>query len=182
MGFDKARMSIDGVSSAIRIAALVRTVTSIAFEVGPGVSGLPAVQEEYPGYGPLVAVGAGSRALTEAGHVLPALVLACDLPLMTEGVLRQLAQWPGEGSVVPVVGGHPQPLCARWSAEDLAASIELARSGKRSMRVLLERPGIVFLDTADWPRGVDPAVFADADTPADLDRLGLRWCPAADPF
>ena len=177
MGFDKATVSIDGVPSAERIARLLRDVVTLAFEVGPGVSGLPAVSEQHPGSGPLVAMCAGARALRHARHGGPALVLACDLPLVTDAVLRTLANWPGDGSVVPVLDGNPQPLCARWSAEDLAATAGLVDVGRRAVKALLERPGVTLLDEASWPEDMEATAFTDVDTPHDLDRLGLPWRP-----
>ncbi len=173
MGFDKASMLIDGVPCAARVAAVMQAVVADAVEVGPGVSGLPAVQEEPPGGGPLVAVCAGARALNEVGGARSALVLACDLPLVTEDLLRTLAHWPGSRSVVPIIEGRPQPLCARWSAADLAAAADLAEAGTRSMRSLLDRPGIELVEEERWPGQVDRRAFSDVDTPADLKRIGL---------
>ncbi|HET6809541.1 MAG TPA: NTP transferase domain-containing protein, partial [Acidimicrobiales bacterium] len=121
MGFDKATMVVEGRVSAVRLAAALTAVARPVLEVGPGRSGLASVSEDPPGSGPLVAIAAGWRALTERGHGGPVLVLACDLPLVDEEVLRLLAGWPGPASVVPVVAGRDQPLCARWSAADLAA-------------------------------------------------------------
>jgi len=182
MGFDKASMLIDGVPCAARIAAMMQAVVADAVEVGPGVSGLAAVQEEPSGGGPLVAVCAGARALGERGGAGSALVLACDLPLVTESLLRTLAEWPGSGSVVPVIEGRPQPLCARWSAEDLAASADLVEAGLRSMRSLLDRPGVELVDEERWPGPADRRAFSDVDTPADLKRLGLaRPTPSRSP-
>jgi molybdopterin-guanine dinucleotide biosynthesis protein A len=88
-----------------------------------------------------------------------------------------LADWPGECSAVPVVAGWPQPLCARWSSADLAAATELVDAGERSMKPLLARSRLVLLDEATWPAEVVASAFADVDTPADLDRLGLSWRP-----
>lgn len=173
MGFDKASMPISGVPCAARVAAVLQAVVADAIEVGPGVSGLPAVQEEPRGSGPLVALCAGARALNENGIARPALVLACDLPLVTETVLWTLAEWPGSGSVVPIIAGQPQPLCARWSAEDLSASTDSVRAGMRSMRSLLERPGVTMVEEKEWPTQVDRRVFSDVDTPADLVRTGV---------
>lgn len=190
MGFDKASMLIDGIPCATRVAAVLQAVVADAVEVGPGVSGLPAVQEEPPGGGPLVAVCAATRALNEVGEARSALVLACDLPLVTEDLLRTLAHWPGVGSVVPIIGGRPQPLCARWSGEDLAAAADLVEAGMRSMRSLLDRPGVELVDEERWPGQMDRRAFSDVDTPADLKRLRLapstpsrragdRWCSPA---
>ncbi len=181
MGFDKASMLVGGVPCAVRVAAVMRSVVAEAVEVGPGVSGLPSVLEEPARGGPLVAVGAGARALSGVGGARPALVLACDLPLVSEPLLRTLAEWPGSGSVVPIIEGRPQPLCARWSAADLAAATGLIDAGMRSMRSLLDRPGVELVEADRWPGAVDRRAFSDVDTPGDLEeleQLGLTWAAA----
>ena len=173
MGLDKASMPIDGVACAVRIARVLRRVVADAVEVGPGVSGLPSVREKAPGNGPLVALCAGVEALEVAGSSVAALLLACDLPFVTDSVLATLASWPGRHSVVPVVHGQPQTLCARWSTDELAEAPRLVASGHRSMGSLLARPGVELVDERAWPEPLDPRVLADIDTPADLERLGL---------
>jgi molybdenum cofactor guanylyltransferase len=175
MGFDKASIPIGGVPCAERVAKVLRAVVAHAVEVGPGTSGLPAVREEPPGGGPLVAVCAGARVLEESGSTRPALVVACDLPLVIESVLRTLADWPGSRSVVPMIGGRPQPLCARWSAQDLEAAADLVAAGMRSMQSLLDRQDVELVTEDLWPGGVDRRAFTDVDTPADLERLALGW-------
>lgn len=179
MGHPKATLVVDGVANVARVVQALATVATPVIEVGPGHSGLPAVLEDPPGQGPLVAVATGWRALRDQGHPGPVLVLACDLPLVDETVLRRLAEWPGRGSVVPVLAGRAQPLCARWSASDLDAALELAASGQRSLRGLLERPGVAFPTEAEWaPPGTDARrVLADVDRPEDLAELGLPWAP-----
>jgi len=174
MGIDKASMLVAGVPCGVRVASALQSVAIRSIEVGPGGSGLPSVWEQPPGRGPLAAVAAGAEALT--GHAAlahPALVVACDLPFLTDSVLATLASWPGSHSVVPVVEGQAQTLCARWSVTDLAAVAALVVSGRRAMSALLERPGVELVDEIRWPGGLDRRAFADVDTPDDLQRLGL---------
>jgi molybdopterin-guanine dinucleotide biosynthesis protein A len=173
MGFDKARLEVSGALNVVRLAGLLEAASRPAIEVGPGVSGLEAVREDPVGAGPLVAVCAGAAALRAHGYAGPAIVVACDLPLLGRGVLPWLAGWPGAGSVVPVVEGYPQPLCARWSASDLTAVAALVSGGERSMKALLGRPGVLLVDEKGWPHGVSARDFADVDTPEDAARLGL---------
>lgn len=173
MGFDKATMEVDGIPCAVRLGTLLRHVVADALEVGPGVSGLPSVRDDPPGQGPLVALCCGIETLREAGIERPTLVVACDLPLLSEATLRTLEVWPGSGSVVPIVEGHPQPLCARWSTTDLRAALDLAEAGTRSMRALLERSDVELVDDARWPGVLDRRALADVDTPDDLENLGL---------
>lgn len=172
MGFAKATLDVGGQPNAVRLAGALGRVAGPLVEVGPGYSGLPAVSEEPRGGGPLVALCAGAGALAALGHAGPALVVACDLPFVTAGTLGVLAAWPGGASVVPVAGGRPQPLCARWSASDLALARDLVAAGERAMRALLSAAAVEVLEESGWP-GDAERLFADADTLSDLERLGL---------
>jgi len=175
MGFDKATMLVEGRPSVDRVVDVLVAVADPVIEVGPGRSVLPAVGEEPPGAGPLVALAAGWRALRAGGHTGAVLVLACDLALVDEPVVRLLAGWPSAASVVPVVAGRDQPLCARWSAADLDAVDGMVAAGQRSLRGLLARPGVVRLGEEDWGPAVTARAFADIDSPADAEGLGVSW-------
>lgn len=173
MGFDKATIAVGTETCASRIARLLRATADPVLEVGPGWTGLSSTREEPPGSGPLAAVAAGRAALLGRGHDGPALVLACDLPLLSAGLLELLASRPGSGSVLPVVDGRAQPLCARWSALDLDEAARLLATGERSLRHLPCRAGAELLDEHIWASVTRASAFEDLDTPADLERLGL---------
>ncbi len=168
MGRDKARLLLDGRRWAERVAEVLQSAAAPCLEVGTGASGLPAVADEQPGAGPLAAVATGWAALRRIGHHGPALVVATDLPLLTGAALRLLAGWPGEGSVVPVVGGRAQPVCARWSAGALARAAGLVAAGERAMGALLELPDVTRLGPEHWSAAVDARAWADFDSPDDL--------------
>jgi molybdopterin-guanine dinucleotide biosynthesis protein A len=204
MGRDKATMPWSGPGTAAtaltwaqRSARLLAAVAAPAIEIGPGTSGLPAVHDDRPAGGPLLAVVAGWQELRRLGSGLPALVLACDLPLLSVAVLRRLADWPGgvggpggasgpgaaggagaaggPGAVVPVLGGRPQWTCARYSDRCLQAAAELAAAGRRDLCALGEAArdegGVAWLGPEAL--GAELASLADADTPEDLAALGL---------
>lgn len=173
MGTDKAALVVDGRPLAVRLADLLGAACGgPVLEVGPGRSGLPWLIEDPAGAGPLVAVAAGAAALRARGWHGAVLVLACDLPLLTPQALGLLATWPGDASVVPVVGGRSQPLCARWSAAGLAAAEERAAGGQRSLRGL-PGPGTRRLAAAEWGAVDGAATFSDVDTPEDLAMLAV---------
>jgi molybdopterin-guanine dinucleotide biosynthesis protein A len=86
-------------------------------------------------------------------------------------VLRRLAATPGDASVLPVIDGTAQPLCARWSAEDLDAAAVGFAAGERSLRRHPRRRTAILLDETDW--GDEAAGLRDADTPADLASIGI---------
>jgi molybdopterin-guanine dinucleotide biosynthesis protein A len=171
LGRDKAAVTIGGIRLADRAATVLRSVCRPVLEVGPGWSSLDAVREEPPGAGPLAAVAAGGAAIRTRGHTGPALVLAVDLPNVDEPLLRFLADFPGQTTVVPFVGGHPQPLCARYSADALAAAATVAEEGETSMRALLgSLPEVQWAGPRMWGSVATEASFLDVDTPDDLER------------
>lgn len=182
MGVDKASLLLpaasgdSAISLAERTAGLLRQVCAVSIEVGPGHTTLPAVTEDDPGAGPLVALAAGGRALRAEGWDGPVLVVATDLPLLTVSFLRWLAGHPAAGSVVPVAGGRAQPLCARYTSGDMTLAARLAAGGARTMNALIEAAHPVLADEAEWAGAGGPGLLADVDTPEDVARL-----PAAGP-
>ncbi len=173
MGRDKSLLAVDGTTLARRTASLLGRVVGTSIEVGPGTSGLPSILESPRGEGPLVAIAAGYGALRAQGLVGDALVLACDLPLLNEQLLGLLAHFDAPGSVVPLVAGRAQPLCARWARHDLELAGELVARGERSLRHVTRGPNVTLLDRSAWQHVASEATFLDVDTPEDLARLGL---------
>jgi molybdopterin-guanine dinucleotide biosynthesis protein A len=173
MGRDKSGLIVGGVTLAERTAQLLVSVVETAVEVGPGVSGLAWTREEPPGEGPLVAIAEGRRFLRAHGHDGAALVVACDLPLLSAQLLTLLCDWNAPGSVVPIVRGMPQPLCAKWGPRDLDSAREMVSAGVQSLRHLVDQPDVVLLEETSWRDCVDEDEFTDVDSPDDARRLGL---------
>lgn len=166
MGRDKAALFIGHDQLADRTANLLQWVADPVIEVGPGFTALPRTREDPPGSGPLAAVAAGAAALLDRHHRGPVLVVATDLPGLTVAYLGVLANHPvprPDHSVVPRdSGGRAQPLCARYSPTAVTQAQELVAAGHRSMKALLERVPVTWLDAdAD-------GVLLDVDTPEDL--------------
>jgi len=178
LGAPKAELRRDGERLADRNAGLLAAVCTVALEVGPGTSSLPAVREDPPGLGPLAALVAGAEALRARGVQLPVLVLAVDLPFVDAALLAWLATRPGSGTVVPRVEGSPQSLCARYGTADLATAGRLRHEGAASMRSLLDAVTVTYVDERAWHAVADPSCFDDVDTPDAVARAGLEWPPA----
>jgi molybdopterin-guanine dinucleotide biosynthesis protein A len=183
IGSPKAELLLDGERLVDRTARVVGAVCTPVVEVGPGFSPYPAVREEPPGSGPLAAVGAAEQWLDDEAFIGPAIVVAVDLPHLDEGLVRWLAGHPASASVVPVVAGRAQPLCARYSTDALAAVPSLLEQGDRSMHALLDVIDVEYVNESGWSGVCDARAFADVDTPEDVDRAGLRLPdpPAGDP-
>lgn len=111
---------------------------------------------------PLVGIVA---ALRHAGG--PLVVLGCDFPFAPPALLRALADAP-EPLVVPIPGGEPQPLMARWAPQllpRLEAALEREEPLRRTVAALSPR----LLDDAELAPFGDPArAFLNVNTPADL--------------
>jgi molybdenum cofactor guanylyltransferase len=173
MGVDKTMLHFDGEPCVARIERALRAVASPCLEVGPGRTSFPSLVEANPGNGPLMAIAAGCKALLALGHDGPALVVAGDLPLLTEHLLNWLATQPGDGSVVPIVDGWRQPLLARWSQRDLRTAVQAVERGQRSLCGLPGSTGTMLANEAMWSTVATAEVFSDIDTPEDLRRLEL---------
>jgi len=175
MGADKALLEVGGQRLVDRAAAALRAVADPVLEVGPGSSSLPAVREDPPGSGPLAAVAAGAAALRAGGHDGPVIVLAVDMPFVSVGLLRLLADRPGPVTAVPRAGGHPQVLCARYGPDALAGVERLLAAGGVSLRKLVEAMDVTgevgWIQPEEWLAVAGPEALADVDTPDDLRRL-----------
>jgi molybdenum cofactor guanylyltransferase len=174
LGVDKATLLLDGDRLVDRVAGVLAGVATTIIEVGPGYSTFAAVREEPPGSGPLAALAAGAAGLGARGLGSSAvLALAVDLPFVDAALLAWLASHPAPGTVVPVVDGIPQPLCARYTYDALAVAPELIAAGERSMRALLSRLDVHEATEAEWGAVASARAFADVDTPEDASAFGL---------
>jgi len=174
MGFAKGTLTHSHAPLSRTLGELLGSVTDPAVEVGPGYSRLPTVEEASPGRGPTSAIVAGWEACRMAGGSGPVIVLACDLPFVTRPLLAWLVSRPGGGSVVPVVDGLAQPLCARWSVDDVDRMRDLVARGDRSFRSLCASGSVTLVDERSWGAVAETRAFVDVDTPDDLERFGLE--------
>ncbi len=159
LGVDKATLRLaTGETLADRALATLRAACEPVVEVGRGATEARCVLESPPGGGPVAGLLAGV-ALVGA----PVVLFACDYPCMTVDVLRHLARHEGD-SLVPVIGGRPQFVCARFGPRAIAALSESFAAGDASFRRLSLPPEWTIVD-------LPVAAFHDVDTVADVERL-----------
>jgi len=170
---EKATLRLGDEPLAERAARVLTEVVAPVLEVGPGFTSLVAVREDPPGTGPLLALVAGAEALAARGVDGSAVVLAVDLPFVDVPVVEWLASHPAPATVVPVVDGVPQTLCARYGAEALVAAHEVASRGARSLRALLAVVAVHEATESEWRAVATRATFTDVDTPEAAAALGL---------
>jgi molybdopterin-guanine dinucleotide biosynthesis protein A len=167
MGVDKATLVFDGETLAARAARVLTEACDRVVEVGPGVTGLRAVREDPPGAGPLAALVTGAGALGS----LPVVLLACDMPFVDAPLLRLLAQWPGDGTVVPVADGRYQYACARYGAASINEANAALRAGHGGLKHAIGAT-VTYVPEREWQAVAPAHAFADLDTPDDIARFG----------
>lgn len=173
MGRDKALLLLGGVPMALLQARKLERVCGRAAFVGkePGpleALGYPfvadAASERAALHGLLAALEWSTEALT--------VVLAADVPHVPEALLAALLarlSASGATAVVPTDAGHPQPLCAAWSKEALAALRLAVAAGDLSLRGAVESTrGLVLSEeeTALLP-GFAAGAFRNVNTPEE---------------
>jgi molybdopterin-guanine dinucleotide biosynthesis protein A len=149
MGQDKSALQLgDGLLLEHVVAPLSRLCPEVVVAAGSrphqrlsGVS--PVWVADPPGAtGPLAGLAAG---LAAASHPT-AIVVACDMPFLSENLLEHLLDLVQDcDAAVPLVGGLAQPIHAAYARGCLPAVESLLRLGARSMRDLLPRLRVKYL-------------------------------------
>lgn len=156
MGQDKALLPYKGTVLVERIArevaAAAGSATLVGAHEGYGSLGLPSIGDRRTGCGPLGGLEA-SLAATSADWNL---VVACDMPNVSAGILKLLLQRAEEAGVdclMPVSGsGRCEPLCAVWHRRCLPAVEAALAAGVRKMTDVLDtiRSPTWEAPTGDW--------------------------------
>ena len=164
MGRDKALLPLGGATMveqiATRVQAAAGNVTLIGSPHKYGHLGLPVIPDEIANCGPLGGLFTALRNTQTDWNLL----VACDMPDVTEAFLRQLIE-TAEGSdadcVVPEIDGRVDPLCAVYHRH------VLDRADSAINRKLLKMQDFVStLRTIYW-RVTDPQPLQNVNTPAE---------------
>ncbi len=134
------------------------------------VAGLESVLDG-PGKGP--AAGLLGGALARRGSRL--LVLACDLPRVPVGFLKDLLAADSGQAAVPRHEGGLEPLCALYHPTALSLLEERVAAGSFGLQAWLSSPEleISYLEGENLRRhGVPSEVFFNLNRPEDLRLLG----------
>ena len=174
MGTDKSQLRIEGESFANHIARQLAAVTvkvSLVGTVRPPDVELPMVSDVYPQWGALGGVhGALAACATDW-----AVIVACDLPRVTDALFnRLLAFRRGADAVAPFQpDGRRQPLCAIYRVDRcLPEANALIERGERKPIALLQSVTtrwVDFAELADLPGAED--FFDNINTPQDYLRI-----------
>jgi len=169
-GVDKLDLEVAGRTLLDRVLQAARPVCDRLIVVGPArptiVPEVGFVVEPRPGGGPVPAVAAGLPAVSEARVVL---VLAADLPLLTEASLRRLLDTLESEEVEAAAaldhGSRPNPLLAAYDRLALERRVAGRASGGPAAELLSDRTAVVDL-------GSDATL--NVNRPEDLERARDR--------
>ena len=137
MGADKSQLLIDHQTFTERIAQTLLQLTDSVTIVGRTTSTFRSVPDVYPQWGAL----GGLHAALSACRREWAIVVACDLPLVTAELFKHLATLRlDHDAVVPIQPDkRPQPLAALYRVNPcLERAKELIETGRRRPLDLLE--------------------------------------------
>jgi molybdopterin-guanine dinucleotide biosynthesis protein A len=174
MGRDKALLEIGGETLLARAARLLERLTASVAVVGAQRSNanfdLPFLADHWPGAGPL---GAIATALMRAKNPW-ALVLACDMPFVTEDWLAFLCERamsaPANSfdSLVPATANRLEPLCALYGATSLPALTKALDEGIRKVTDGLATLKIETVIENEWRRfSPDGSLFRNLNNRQD---------------
>jgi molybdopterin converting factor subunit 1 len=148
----------------------------------PSRAGLPQIVDRQPGIGPIAGISAALLEHPKAAW----LVLACDLPFLTEQTLQHLIAHRDPQKVATAYrsahDGLPEPLCAIWEPAAREPVLAYLASGKQCPRkflinsdtALLDLPERAALDNVNTREEFDTAVAALGAPSRDKSRKTVR--------
>ena len=126
----------------------------------PTRAGLPQIVDRLPGIGPIAGISAAMQAHPKAAW----LVVACDLPFLSETTLRHLVEHRDAHKLATAYrsshDGLPEPLCAIWEPAAGEPLLAYVAAGKQCPRKFLINADTALLDLPD-ARALDNVNTAD---------------------
>jgi molybdenum cofactor guanylyltransferase len=181
MGRDKSRLMLGSQTTVERIAEAMADLATRVRLVGGGDdrNRFQSIPDLTDSWGPL----GGIQAALHAAEAEWCILIACDLPFVSAGLLQRLFELRSNetesfDAVVPIqADDYPQPLCALYRrVACLEAAEESIRNGEHSPRALLDRVKsrfVPFAEIADLTGAHN--FFFNINTPENYEHA-LRLC------
>ena len=173
MGSDKAFLQFGGRTLLVRALDLLHALTPEVCIVGPAAKFAahgPVVEDRHVGRGPL----AGIHAALSASSTELNLILAVDLPFVTESLLRFIVEQARASDAlvtVPRIAGGYQPLCSVYRRAFASVAQAALERGRNKIDALFVATTTRILGESELRRFAFSAVmFENLNTPEDLRR------------
>jgi molybdopterin-guanine dinucleotide biosynthesis protein A len=158
---DKAALKIQGKTQLVRAFELLsrylqRVFVSVRADQtsDPTRAHLPLIVDSVEGAGPIT----GIRSALAAHPEVAWLVLACDLPFVSDAAIEELLRRRDPSALATAYksahDGLPEPLCAIWEPAAAPLLAEYQAAGGHCPRKFLIRHGAPLIDPPD-PRALD---------------------------
>jgi len=177
MGSDKVFLEFNGRTLLARALDLLHRLTPEVRIVGPAAkfaAYAPVVEDIYNGRGPLAGIHA---ALASSASELN-LMLAVDLPLVTEPLLQFIVERARASNavvIVPRIAGGYQPLCAVYRRAFAPLAQAALDSGKNKIDALFSATNTRVLEESELQQfAFHAAMFENLNTPEDLRRAAAE--------
>jgi molybdenum cofactor guanylyltransferase len=171
-GTDKASLTIAGVPIVVTLVNVLRRITPHLFAVGDrhgsaARAGLPVVEDAVSHGGAL----AGIYTAIVTSPCDRTLVIACDMPFVSEAFLRHLAQFDRADVVMPRTLRGYEPLCAVYGRACATPILARLQRGERQAAVLPEGVQVVEVGPGELAAfDPDGLLFVNVNTPHDYAR------------
>jgi len=194
LGYPKEMLRVDGEPLAAKMAERLQRLFASVTVVTDRPDFLryclraPIQSDQFPGAGPLAGLHAG---LKQAGAER-CFVLACDMPLVSDSLIRAVADrslQSRSAAVIPADGSRLQPLCGVYST-GLLDSLErfLSERSHRPVCAFLDGIRLESVDVGrehngcfrDIDAAEDMSILAEAFD--DVEPLPVRWVEVQSPI
>jgi molybdenum cofactor guanylyltransferase len=178
MGSAKALLEIGGVPLLVRTVRLVESVAGPVTVIGNADAyqslGVRAIDDDWPGAGPLGAIATALRASSAPWN----LVVGCDLPYLTRKWLDYLVQraLASQAEVVlPMNTRGAEPLCAVYNKRGEVAIRAALERGVRKVTDGLKELRVETIEPTDWKAfDSDGLLFKNMNSPEDYEEAKAR--------
>ncbi len=172
MGRDKARIEFEGKTLLARAVATVSAVATKTTVIARTIdaypeSGVPVIADLRPNCGPLAGI---ETALSAAKSDL-VIVLACDMPFVTDELLKfMLERGNPNGAIIPAdPDGRPCGVCAVYGREILTKISNLLDAGERRVDALFSNTPTGIVPFTDFSHlSGSPDFLANFNIPDDF--------------
>ncbi len=171
MGFDKGGINWHGKPQRYYMADMLKPfckdvyISYAAGQVEDVNAPYPSLTDTFTGLGPYGAILSAFREQPDSAW----LVIACDLPLMDEGTLRNLVAWRNSSSIATAyyspVTDFPEPLIAIWEPKSYPILLSFLAQGNSCPRKVLINTDITLLNAPQ------PEALTNVNTPEELEMV-----------
>jgi molybdopterin-guanine dinucleotide biosynthesis protein A len=175
MGRDKATLEFCGRPQLPRVYSLVarhceRTFVSVRPDqtADPARAAFPQIVDAIQDAGPIAGIAAAQSAHPGTAW----LVVACDLPFVSDATLEHLVANRGAQAVTAFRSTHdglPEPLCAIYEPSTRPGILDAISRGRHCPRKFVIASGVPLLDQPD------PAALENVNTPEEFTAAAARF-------